>query len=241
MRRIGASVLVVCLLFPSSYAFANLLHKLRDFREQKKIGSGAPDSDTISAGLKEALSLGAKNGVTSVSKPDGYFGNKLIRIAMPEKMKKMERLMRKVGLHKEADRFILSMNRAAEKAAPLALGFFIEAVKDMTIPDALGILRGRDTAATEFLQSRTYDGIYTAFKPAVSSAMNEVRVTHAFKEFMDKADSVPFLKKESVDLDHYVTSKALDGLFIAVGQEERKIRKDPQARTSELLRKVFSE
>ena len=142
-------------------------------------------------------------------------------------------------MHKEVDAFILSMNRAAEKAAPQALSFFTDAVKEMTIPDAVGILRGNDTAATDFLKSKTYDRIYGAFKPVVSSAMNDVGVTHSFKQMMDKARTIPLLKREAVDLDHYVTSKALDGLFIVVGQEEKKIRKDPAARVTELLKTVF--
>lgn len=238
MKRISTSALVACLLFALP-AHADLRDKLREYREQKTGGSGKLDANTVASGLKEALSIGAKNSVSQVSKVNGYFGNQLIRIAMPEKIQKIERLMRKAGLNKEVDRFILSMNQAAEKAAPQALGFFVTAVKEMTIPDAMQILQGTDTAATQFLRSRTYDRISAAFKPAVASAMNDVKVTKAFKEMMDKAGSVPFLKKESVDLDHYVASKALDGLFLVVGQEERKIRKDPAARVTDLLRKVF--
>jgi hypothetical protein len=131
------------------------------------------------------------------------------------------------------------MNRAAEKAAPQALDFFVAAVKEMTIPDAVAILRGNDTSATSFLKSKTFDRIYGAFKPTVTAAMNDVGVTRSFKEMMDKARTIPFLKQEAVDLDHYVTSKALDGLFTIVGQEEQKIRKDPAARVTDLLKKVF--
>ena len=238
MRRIVAVSLVIG-LFGASLAHAGLMDKVREYREKKQGASGEPDSNTIIAGLKEALSIGAKNGVTTVSKVDGYFGNQLIKIPIPENIQKTEKMLRKVGLNKEVDAFILSMNRAAEKAAPQALSFFTDAVKEMTSPDAVGILRGNDTAATDFLKSKTYDKIYGAFKPVVSSAMNDVGVTHAFKQMMDKARSIPLLKKESVDLDHYVTSKALDGLFIVVGQEEKKIRKDPAARVTELLRTVF--
>jgi hypothetical protein len=238
MKRISASVLAVCVLFALP-AHADLRDKLREYREQKRGGSGQLDTNTVAAGLKEALSIGAKNSVAHVSKLDGYFGNRLIRIAMPENMQKIERLMRKAGFNKEVDRFIVSMNRAAEKAAPQALGFFMDAVKEMTIPDAMQILRGNDTAATQFLKSKTYDKIYGAFKPSVASAMNDVNVTRSFKDLMDKAKKIPFLKPEAVDLDHYVTSKALDGLFVVLGQEERKIRKDPSARVTDLLRKVF--
>lgn len=238
MRRIVVLLLVTGLL-GASLAHAGLMDKVKEYREKKQGASGEPDTNTIIAGLKEALSIGAKNGVANVSKTDGYFGNQLIKIPMPEKIRKTEKMLRKVGLNKEADTFILSMNRAAEKAAPQALTFFTDAVKEMTITDAVGILRGNDTAATDYLRSKTYDRIYVAFKPEVSSAMNDVGVTHSFKQMMDKARTIPFLKKEAVDLDHYVTSKALDGLFIVVGQEEKKIRKDPVARVTELLRAVF--
>ena len=238
MRRIVVVVLMAG-LFCTPLAYAGLMDKVREYREKKQGASGEPDTNTIIAGLKEALSVGAKNGVTTVSKVDGYFGNQLIKIPMPENIQKTEKMLRKVGLHKEVDAFILSMNRAAEKAAPQALSFFTDAVKEMTIPDAVGILRGNDTAATDFLKSKTYDRIYGAFKPVVSSAMDDVGVTHSFKQMMDKARTIPLLKREAVDLDHYVTSKALDGLFIVVGQEEKKIRKDPAARVTELLRTVF--
>jgi RNA binding exosome subunit len=226
-------------LFCTPLAYAGLLDKVREYRGQKRGTGGEPDTNTVIAGLKEALTIGAKNGVMNVSKVDGYFGNQLIKIPMPENIRKTEKMLRKVGLHKEVDAFILSMNRAAEKAAPQALSFFTDAVKEMTIPDAVKILHGNDTAATDFLKSKTYDRIYGAFKPVVSSAMNDVGVTHSFKQMMDKARTIPLLKRETVDLDHYVTSKALDGLFIVVGQEEKKIRKDPAARVTELLKSVF--
>ncbi len=238
MRRIVVVVLVAG-LFGASLAHADLLDKVREYRQQKEGKSGEPDSNTIAAGLKEALTIGSKNGVKNVSQQDGYFGNQLIKIPMPEKVQKTEKMLRKLGMNKEADNFILSLNRAAEKAAPQALSFFTEAIKQMTIPDAVGILRGDDTAATEFLKSKTRDKIFVAFKPVVSQAMNDVGVTRAFKAMMDKAARIPFLKKETVDLDEYVTSKALDGLFVVVGQEEQKIRKDPVARVTDLLKQVF--
>jgi hypothetical protein len=158
---------------------------------------------------------------------------------MPDKLHRIEKDLRRAGFSKEVDKFVLSMNRAAEKAAPEALSLFINAIKEMTIPDALKILRGNDTAATDFLKSKTYDQLYQLFKPSISSSMDDVAVTRAFKEMMDKARHIPFLKKESVDLDQYVTSKALDGIFTVVGEEEKKIRKDPAARVTELLRTVF--
>ncbi len=238
MRRISIIILLLSLLFMSS-AYAGLLDKLREYREKERQSQREPDTNTIVSGLKEALSIGARNGVKTVSQVDGYFGNPLIRIPMPEKIQHVAKTLRRAGFGKEVDNFILSMNRAAEKAAPQALTLFVDAVKEMTIPDALTILHGHDTAATDYLKSKTYDKLYQSFKPLISSSMNDVGVTRTFKEMMDKTRHIPFLKKESVDLDHYVTSKALDGLFVMVGQEEKKIRKDPAARVTELLRTVF--
>ncbi len=239
MRRMIVVILAIS-LFGAAPAYAEgLMDKIKEYREQKDGKSGEPDNNTIIAGLKEALPVGAKNGVTNVSKQDGYFGNPKIKIPMPEKVENTEKMMRKFGMNKEADDFILSMNRAAEKAAPQALKIFTDAVKEMTITDAVGILHGKDTAATDYLKSKTHTQIHAAFKPIISQTVNEVGVTHAFKKMMEKASKIPFLKKETVDLDEYVTNKALDGLFVVVGQEEQKIRKDPVARVTELLKAVF--
>ena len=238
MRRTSIIILLLSLFIASS-AYAGFLDKVREYREKERQSRNEPDTNTIVSGLKEALSIGAKNGVKTVSQVDGYFGNPHIRIPMPENIQRIEKALRKAGFNKEVDRFILSMNRAAEKAAPQALALFVNAVKEMTIPDAVGILRGNDTAATDYLKSKTFDELYRSFKPSISSSMNDVGVTRTFKEMMDKTRRIPFLKKESVDLDDYVTSKALDGLFTVVGQEEKKIRKDPAARVTELLKTVF--
>jgi hypothetical protein len=238
MRRTSIIILLLSLFIASS-AYAGFLDKVREYREKDRQSRNEPDTDTIVSGLKEALSIGAKNGVKTVSQVDGYFGNPFIKIPMPEKILRIERALRKAGFNKDVDKFILSMNRAAEKAAPQALTFFVDAVEEMTIPDARTILRGHDTAATDYLKSKTFDKLYQSFKPHISNSMNEVGVTRAFKEMMGKTRHIPFLKKESVDLDHYVTSKTLDGLFAVVGQEEKKIRKDPAARVTELLKTVF--
>jgi hypothetical protein len=241
VRIITVLVLVVSCFFVS-IAEAGLLDKVdkaRAYLDKNKNTGGGLDSDTVIAGLKEALSVSAKNGVSNVSKVDGYFGNTMIRIPTPEKVRKIEKMMRKAGFHKEVDAFILSMNRAAEKAAPQALSFFADAVREMTFPDAMHILQGNNTAATDFLKSRTYERIFGSFRPIVASAMNDVGVTRSFKQLTEKARTIPLLKQEHVDLDHYVTSRALDGLFVVLGQEEGKIRKDPGARTTDLLRTVF--
>lgn len=198
------------------------------------------DSDTTIAGLKEALSIGTNNAILSVSKVDGYFKNEAIKILLPKNIQNIANILSKIGYQKEVDEFILSMNRAAEKAAPKARDIFITTIKDMTIEDAIKILHGGDTAATDYFKSKTFDKLYEAFKPIISKSMNDVGTTRAYKNMTEKyISAVPFSGLESFDLDHYVTTKALDGLFYMIALEEKKIRTDPAARVTELLRKVF--
>jgi hypothetical protein len=236
MKKICFLILVISLFS------INLIHAgiFDDFL--KSIGTsstGGPDESTIISGLKEALSIGTDKAVKNVSQVDGYFENQVIKILMPEKIQEVADILRKVGYQKQVDDFVLSMNRAAEKAAPQAASIFVDAIKGMTIEDAKKILNDGDTAATEFFKSKTHDKIYSAFKPIISSGMDEIGVTHSYKEMMGKYESLPFMSKESVDLDHYVTNKAMDGLFYMVGQEEKKIRTDPAARITDLLKTVF--
>ncbi len=204
----------------------------------KATGAGLDDR-TIASGLKDALSVGTKNAVSAVSKLNGYFGNEAIKILLPDQVQRVAEVAGRLGFQKQVDDFILSMNRAAEKAAPKAASHFADAIKAMTIDDARKILSGSDTAATEYFKSKTSTKLYDEFKPSVSESMNQVGVTHAYNAMMGKAPNLPFAKPESLDLDHYVTTKALDGLFYTVGQEEKKIRTNPAARTTELLKKVF--
>ena len=227
---------LVALLY-SAFAYAGMLDNL-----MKGLGTPSkqgPDDSTVVSGLKEALSIGTDNAVKNVSKMDGYFGNEVIKILMPEKIQKVADVLRKVGYQKEVDDFILSMNRAAEKAAPMATQYFVGAIKEMSFDDARKILNGGNTAATEFFKSKTSDKIAASFKPVVSSSMNEVGVTKKYKDMMGKYESLPFVDKESIDLDSYVTNKAMDGLFYMVGEEEKKIRTNPAARVTDLLKEVF--
>ncbi len=198
-----------------------------------------PDQKTTVSGLKEALSIGTEKAVKSVSKTDGYFGNQLIKVLLPEKLQQVADVLGKMGFQKQVDSLVLSMNRAAEAAAPKATALFVQAVKEMTFEDAMKILRGNDTAATEYFKGKTSGKLFQEFKPIVTANMNKVGVAKAYKNMMAPAESLPFVSKESVDLDHYVTNKALDGLFTMVGEEEKKIRTDPAARVTTLLKTVF--
>ncbi|HPX02889.1 MAG TPA: DUF4197 domain-containing protein, partial [Syntrophales bacterium] len=196
---------------------------------------------TVASGLKEALSVGTKNAVGLLSGKDGYFANEAVKILLPENVRRLGDALRMAGYQKEVDAFVLSMNRAAEKAAPRAADIFAGAIREMSITDAQKILGGGNTAATEYFKSKTSTQLFDAFKPDISKSMSEVGVTRAYKAMTDRYTSmVPFAKVESLDLDRYVTNKSLDGLFYMVGQEETKIRTNPAARTTELLRKVFA-
>lgn len=231
---------VITLLFLASPVFGS---QVDDIMKGVKLPSrqGSSDSATISSGLKEALTVGTGNAVTSVSKVDGYYRNKLIKILLPEKIQTVANALGKLGYQKQVDDFVLSMNRAAEKAAPKAKDIFIDAIKQMTFEDAKKILNGGNTSATDYFKAKTSKKIFEAFKPIVTSSMNEVGVTKAYNEMMGKyTSSVPFASKESLDLNSYVTNKASDGLFYMVGQEEKKIRTDPSARVTDLLKKVFN-
>jgi hypothetical protein len=198
-------------------------------------------SQDVTAGLKEALAVGTGNAVQMLSKSNGYFGDAAVKILMPEKMQKAAEVLKKAGYQKEVDDFILSMNRAAEQAAPKARPIFEDAVKKMSFDDAQKILKGGNTAATDYFKAKTSSQLTDAFKPVVSDSMNQVGATRSYKALTDRYNSmVPFGKMDSFDLDSYVTQKSLDGMFLKVGQEEAKIRTNPAARTTDLLKKVFT-
>jgi hypothetical protein len=196
-------------------------------------------NDRIVAGLKEALQVGTGNAVNLTGKVDGYFRNQAIKILMPKQLQTLEKGLRAIGYGSQVDEFVLSMNRAAEKAAPEARKIFVGAIREMSITDARRILTGGDTAATEYFKSKTTDKLTTAFRPVVEKAMNEVGVTRQYKELVGRYQSIPFARSQSLDIDQYVVTKALDGLFYVLGEEERKIRKDPVARVTSLLKDVF--
>lgn len=232
-----------CLFILIAFVFSAYLTHAGLIDDIKKGVGGASnagtDDSTIAAGLKEALSTGTENAVNTVSQADGYFGNHMIKILMPEKIRMVADVLSKLGYQKEVDDFVLSMNRAAEKAAPKAAAFFGDAIREMTFDDARKILNGGDTSATEFFKTKTHDKLYDAFKPIISSSMDDVGAARSYKDMMSKYETVPFVNKTSMDLDHYVTNKSLDGLFYMVGQEEKKIRTDPVARVTDLLKTVF--
>jgi hypothetical protein len=200
---------------------------------------GTPDDRTNAAGIKEALAVGTERAVTQLSRVDGYFGNAAVKILMPPSLQRVAEIARVAGYQKQVDEFVLSMNRAAEAAAPQAARYFGDAIRTMTLDDVRGILTGGDTAATEFFRRKTHDKLYAAFKPVVAKKVDEVGATRAYKDMLGGVGNLPLANRQSLDLDHYVTNRALDGLFLTVGEEEKKIRTNPAARTTDLLKTVF--
>lgn len=234
------ATLLLLLLSPCQAGFLDDLS--RTLLPPTQQGGSSLDNITMVKGLKEALATGTERAVTTVSRPDGYLGNQLIKILLPERLQQAANLLGKLGYQQQVDELVLSMNRAAEKAAPQAAGFFGDAIRQMTLEDAKGLLQGGDTAATRFFEDKTRSRLFEAFKPSVSASMDKVGTARAYKEMIGKYEALPLAAltgKPSLDLDSYVTDRALDGLFKMVAEEERKIRNNPAARTSDLLRTVF--
>jgi hypothetical protein len=201
---------------------------------------GELDETTVLAGLKEALRVGSDNTVAATSTVDGFLGNALIRIAMPEQLDGAASTLRSVGLGRYVDELETAMNRAAEQAAGEARGIFWNAITAMTIGDAFAILNGHDTAATEYFRARTETELRARFAPIVSEKTDAVGLGRLYGQLTDAYATLPLTSKpELVDLDAYVTDEALDGLFTVLAREEQAIRRDPAARTTALLRRVF--
>jgi hypothetical protein len=202
--------------------------------------SGSVSTDEIAAGLKEALSIGAQKAGNSLSALNGYFANAAIKILMPDEAKKAEEKLRAIGLNKQVDNAILSMNRAAEDAAKSAAPIFVNVIKQMTIKDAANILKGGDFAATDYLKDKTTASLTMAFRPVIEKSLAKVNATKYWNTIITAYNKIPLITaKINPDLAAYVTEKALSGIFYQVGQEEQQIRKDPLARTTDLLKKVF--
>jgi len=239
LRRVAlyASVVMLATAVPVSAQLDSILKELDTLTRS---GAATPGDARIGAALKQALQVGTESAVKLTGKTDGYFANQAIKILMPERLRTIERGLRAVGYGGEVDELVLSMNRAAEHAAPEAKKIFWDAIGKMTIDDAQRILNGTPTAATDYFKDKTSASLTLAFRPIVDRAMNEVGTTRQYNELLGRAQAIPFLKTEGYDLDRYVVGKALDGLFHVVGEEERKIRTDPAARVTDLLKEVFA-
>ncbi len=203
--------------------------------------TGNVSDGEIAGGLKEALSKGVSTAIKSLGKENGFLGNVRVRIPLPKSLQKVEKVVRVAGQGKAVDEFVASMNHAAEKAVPVAVDVFVDAIKKMTFDDARQILfSGKDDSATQFFRKNSEETLREKFRPIVEEFTEKTGVTQKYKAMIGKAGfTAQFLGKDATDLDGYVTQKALDGLFLLIADEEKKIRKDPLGRTTSLLRKVF--
>lgn len=200
---------------------------------------GALTTNDIANGLKEALVVGITNGSSIASQTDGYFRNELIKIALPQEVQNVGNTLRRIGLGGEVDKFELALNRGAEQAAEKARPIFISAIRSMTITDALSILRGDKDAATQYLQRVTSDQLFAAFSPVVQNALNQTQATKYYTDIATTYNNIPLVKPINADLTNYATNQAMNGLFTLIAKEEEKIRENPLARTSDLLKRVF--
>lgn len=207
--------------------------------QQKPGQGGSVGHSDVVQGLKEALSIGTGNAVGVLSKTDGYFKNPSVKILLPESIQRVEPLLAAAGFGQQVTDFELSMNRAAERAVPEAKTIFVDAVKQMSFQDAEKILRGRENEATLFFKEKSSGRLRELFKPIAHDAMAEVGVTRQFQGINQQLGMIPMAGQLNLDLDGYVTEKALDGLFLMIAAEEKKIRQNPAARVTDILKKVF--
>lgn len=192
-----------------------------------------------SGALKEALIQGVNKAVGQLSVNDGFFGNKEVKIPLPDSLKKVEKTMRMFGMGRQADDLVLKMNRAAEAAVPEAKVLLVDAVKKMSVADAKAILSGGDDAATQYFKKTTSAPMVEKFLPIVKKATQDVQLAQHYNKFAELGSKYGMVKKEQANLEQYVTQKALDGVYLMMAKEEAAIRKDPVGQASNLLKKVF--
>ena len=238
MKKTAILLVAAMILFCTSQAQNDLLKGVKSAFGGKK-GSGLSNEDIV-GGLKEALTIGAQKSADRLSAVDGFLKDAVVKILLPPEAQKVERTLRSVGMGQLVDDAINSMNHAAEDAAKSAAPIFVDAVKNMSISDALGILRGSDTSATSYLKKATTGNLTRSFKPVIDTSLKKTDATKYWKTVFDTYNSLPTtFKKVDSDLSSYVTQRALSGIFYYVAEEEKKIRKDPAAQATELLKKVF--
>jgi hypothetical protein len=233
MKGVILLAVMVCCTFTSCDTAKQVLEGVNS-----TYGAGGLSNTEIISGLKQALTIGTQNSTSQLSSLDGFFKNAAIKILLPEDAKKAENTLRNLGMGNLVDKAILSMNRAAEEASKGAGTIFINSIKQMTVTDAVNILKGGDFAATNYFKEKTTAELAQQFKPVIDKALNNVNATKYWTDVTSVYNKFSS-NKVNTDLSGYVTQKAMDGIFFQVGLEEQKIRKDPVARTTEILKKVF--
>ena len=237
------NILIICLLLLSTISNAQilkgLLKKATTLVTENKQGLS---QDDIANGLKEALTIGAEKGCVNLSKPDGFFKNAALKILMPPEAQKIENTIRSIGLNQLADDFILSLNRAAEDACNTAAPIFVKAIKDITISDGINILRGNDTAATNYLRTKTQTELVASFSPIIKTSLDKVEATKNWEKIITVYNKIPLVnKKINPDLTAYVTEKSMSGIYTEIASQEKEIRSNPMARSTALLKSVFGQ
>ncbi len=208
-------------------------------QDSKGTGTKPLSNDEVIKGLKDALTVGTNNSTGIASKLDGYYKNPKLFIPFPPEAKQVKDKMDALGMKPQTDKFVMTLNRAAEEAAKNAAPVFINAVKEMSIGDGFGILKGADNAATQYLKDKTTAELKQKFTPIVKAAIDKVEVTKYWNPIITKYNKIPMVQKQNPDLTAYVTEKAMAGLFMLLAEEELKIRKDPMARVNDILKRVF--
>ena len=228
-------ILVLCLTACTSAQINQTIGEVN-----KAMGTEKPlTTAEVGDGLKEALINGISKGADLVSQTDGYFKNPEIKIPFPPEVQRVEKALRDIGLGSEVDKFVMTLNRGAEDAAREAKPIFVSAIKSMTIEDAWAILKGEDNAATQYLRKTTSTQLKNAFRPVIQNSLNKVNATKYYGDLVSRYNRIPFVEKVNPNLDDYATDKAVEGLFVMIAKEEKNIRMDPVARTTELLKRVF--
>jgi hypothetical protein len=239
MYTLAAATLLFCAVSPDVRAWSlNDIKGKVENAAREATGAGL-SNDEVVRGLKEALSIGANHAGSKASKLNGFYRNSRIKIPFPPDAQKVKATVEALGMKKQVDEFVETLNRAAEEAAKRAAPIFLDAIKGMTIQDGFEILRGPDDAATAYLKRKTTVPLTREFEPVVKRAIDKMQVTRYWNPIVTRYNQVPFVTRVNPDLDAYVTERALSGLFKLIADEEKKIRKDPAARVTELLRKVF--
>jgi Protein of unknown function (DUF4197) len=236
MKKLFFAVLVSMLLVPA-VSFAQI--KLPKILSGTKAGTGITENEA-GQGIKEALLQGVTTAVLNLNKTDGFFGNQLYKMLLPEDAKKVEKTLRNLGMGSQVDKAILAINRGAEDAVGFAKPIFIDALKEMTLKDALNIIKGDKDEATKYFKDKTKQKLITAFTPSVKTSLDKVEATKYYSDIVTTYNKLPTtFKKADPNLTDYVVGKAVDALFDQVAKEEANIRANPLARTSDILKKVF--
>jgi hypothetical protein len=239
MRRILLVFVSIGMISISGLAqLGDMMKRAEEAAQPSSSSKAGLSDDKISAGLKEALEVSTSNAVASTGKPDGFLKNPAIKIPLPDKLKTIGSGMRMMGMGGQVDELEVGMNRAAEQATPAAKAIFLSALKAMTFEDARKILTGGNTSATDYFKRKSSGELTTAFTPIVQRSMENVGVVKSYNRVLQSAPGGSALAG-NFDLDKYVVGKTLDGLFYMLGQEEQKIRKNPAAQTTSLLKEVF--